>query len=842
MKSLARKFLISLGVMTILVTAVASAVSFFAFKHELVQHQLAFMSDYVRERTNKEDRRFSGLILLHRSADEAMRRRMAAMSDSEASRLFDLDFPLQADGTRRTTDAAFDGQGDGHGGVIYGVGGFVSHGADVSIQDKKVLVAAYSVVARFGETVKADYDNFYFFMPRTTRVVMFGPDRKDKLIYYRKTAPANLDVSPQQMVQMTLTAANPARLTRCTDLRAVISEKAKGGALQRMGVSCATPFDIDGVQAGAFGSSIQMSGYLAKAVADTLPGASNIIVNSHGGLIAYPGFSKPGIASPETVKKFEQTLHLSDTVARIKAQHRETGVVDSADGRDIIAYGHLSGPDWWFLISYPHAALAAAAARSAGWILALGAVAAVLQSALVIFLARRSIVLPLRRLAESASWRGRKRRRASAAVADLEQRPDEIGALARALASERGKVEDVLASMEDRVKCRTRELENANREKSRFLANMSHELRTPLNGVVAVSEVLAREQKTKRTRELAELVVSSGRLLERVLTDILDFSKIEAGQMTLDATDFQLEALVSRVAQLHAAVAEQKGLRFRWSVARRARGDYHGDSVRVTQILSNLLSNAVKFTDAGQVRLSVDLDGERLVFRISDTGVGFDKDAGERLFKRFHQADASVTRRFGGTGLGLSISGSLAELMGGDITASSVPGKGSVFTFSVALPRVVIDHTAEAAAVAQEAPLFEGARVLVAEDHPTNQRVARLILEAAGVDITIVENGALALAAIKAGGFDAVLMDMQMPEMDGLTATREIRAWEKEHGHARTPVIMLTANALDEHVRASREAGADRHVSKPLRPDSLLEALSEEIAAARAENLARSAA
>jgi signal transduction histidine kinase/ActR/RegA family two-component response regulator len=474
--------------------------------------------------------------------------------------------------------------------------------------------------------------------------------------------------------------------------------------------------------------------------------------------------------------------------------------------------------------------------------LLVGVVAALAQCALVVLLARRSIVLPLRRLAESASWRGRRRRRASAAVADLEQRRDEIGALARALSSERGKVEDLLASLEDRVKSRTRDLENANREKSRFLANMSHELRTPLNGVVAVSEVLAREQKTKRTRELAELVVSSGRLLEHVLTDILDFSKIEAGQMTLDPTNFDLEALVGRVAKLHAAVAEQKGLAFEWSVARRARGDYHGDTVRVTQILSNLLSNAVKFTDAGKVRLDVDLDADRLAFRISDTGVGFDKEAGERLFKRFHQADASVTRRFGGTGLGLSISGSLAELMSGDISATSEPGKGSVFTFSAPLPRAVVDHTAAAEADTQEAPLFEGARVLVAEDHPTNQRVARLILEAAGVEITIVENGALALAAVKAGAFDAVLMDMQMPEMDGLTATREIRKWEAEHGHARLPVIMLTANALDEHVRASREAGADRHVSKPLRPDSLLEALSDEIAAARAEEAARGAA
>ena len=827
MKSLARKFLISVGAMTILVTALASVAAYLAFRNELVQHQVAFMADYVRERTDKEDRRFSGLTALHQAADAAMRRRMAAMSDAQADRLFDRYFPLQADGTRRSAPQSFDGMTDGEADVSYGLGAYVSHGADVPMLEKKALVAAYTVVGHFGEAARNDYDNFYFFTP-DTRLVMFGPERADKLMFYRKTAPANFDVSHEEMTAITLKANNPGRTIRCTELRALLSDPSNN----RMAVSCSTPFDVNGKQVGAFGSSIQLHGYLAHAVTQTLPGAANLIVNDHGGLIAYPGFSKPGVASDATVAKFEHDLHLRETVAKIRAQRHDTGVIDSPDGRDIVAYGRLAGPNWWFLISYPRAQLAAAAATSASWILIFGALAAVAQSAIVVWLARRHIVKPLQRLAESATLRGRKRRRASAAVADLEVRTDEIGALARALRSEREKVGVLLNTLEDRVKRRTRDLETANREKSRFLANMSHELRTPLNGVVAVSEVLAREQKTKRTRELAELVVSSGRLLERVLTDILDFSKIEAGQMTLDAVDFDLAVLVGRVARLHAAVAEQKGLIFEWRVAAEAAGDYRGDPVRVTQILSNLLSNAVKFTDHGRVLLSVDRAGDDLRFRVTDTGVGFDPATGERLFKRFQQADASVTRRFGGTGLGLSISGSLADLMDGAISARSELGKGSTFELRLPLPRAAT-HPEEAAAPAADASTVEGARVLVAEDHPTNQRVARLILEAAGVEITLVENGALAVDAVRTGGFDAVLMDMQMPVMDGLTATREIRRWEAEHAKARLPVIMLTANALDEHVHASREAGADRHVSKPLRPDSLLLALSQEIAAAR---------
>ncbi|HEY3812735.1 MAG TPA: ATP-binding protein [Caulobacteraceae bacterium] len=829
MKSLSRKFLISVGLMTILVTALASIAAYLAFRHELVQHQVAFMRDYVRERTDKEDRRFSGLISLHRAADTAMRRRMAAMSDAQADRLFDRYFPLQPDGTRRSAPQSFDGMTDAEADVTYGLGAYVSHGANVPMLQKKALVAAYAVVGHFGEAARQDYDNFYFFTP-DTRLVMFGPERADKLMFYRKTAAATFDVSHEEMTLITLKKNNPARAIRCTELRALLSDASNN----RMAVSCSTPFDVNGAQVGAFGSSIQLSGYLAQAVTQTLPGAKNLVVNDRGGLIAYPGFSKPGVASQETVAKFEHDLRLRDTVALIRAQRRDTGVIDSPDGKDIVAYGRLAGPNWWIMIDYPRARLAADAAKSASWILLFGALAGVAQSALVVWLARSHIVTPLQRLAQSASLRGRKRRRASAAVADLEVRADEIGALARALRSEREKVGVLLNTLEDRVKRRTRDLETANREKSRFLANMSHELRTPLNGVVAVSDVLAREQKTKRTRELAELVVSSGRLLERVLTDILDFSKIEAGQMTLEAVDFDLRALVGRVAKLHAAVAEQKGLAFDCRVAPEAEGDYLGDPVRVTQILSNLLSNAVKFTDKGRVDLIVDRADGGLRFRVVDTGVGFDPATGARLFKRFQQADASVTRRFGGTGLGLSISASLAELMQGTICAESEAGKGSTFELRLPLPRSEIHHE-EADAPDTDESALTGAKVLVAEDHPTNQRVARLILEASGIEIAMVENGELALEAVKTGGFDAVLMDMQMPVMDGLTATREIRRWEAEHAKARLPIIMLTANALDEHVHASREAGADRHVSKPLRPDTLLAALSQEILAAREE-------
>jgi signal transduction histidine kinase/CheY-like chemotaxis protein len=824
MKSLARKFLLGVGAMSIGVTAVASAAAFAAFQHELVEQQVASMGDYVRERSELEGRRFTDLSRLHASADRALRARMASLSDAEAERLFDHWFPLQPDGTRRSAADSFDGRRDSGADLSFGMGAFVADGAHVDLTEKKALVAAYSVISHFGEAVHGSYDNFFFFTP-TDRMVVFGPDRADRLEFYRHKAPATFSFRATEMAGNTRPANNPARAMRCTKLENLMSDP-RG---ERVGTGCTTPFDIGGRHVGAFGNSIQVSDYLMRAVHQTLPGASNVILSDKGELIAYPGFSKPGVASAETSARLKRALKLDDVLARVHAERRSSGVVTV--GGDIVAYGRLAGPDWWFLISYPRTALMWSAARSAAWILVIGAVAAVLQSLLVVYLARRAIVKPLQRLAQSTGWKGRRRVRVP--IADIEARPDEIGALARALRSEREKVGAVLESLEERVRRRTAELESANREKSRFLANMSHELRTPLNGVVAVSEVLAKAQKTRKNRELAELVASSGRLLEQVLTDILDFSKIEAGQMSVDPTDFDLETVVGRVAELHRAVAEAKGLEFAWRVARPARGAWRGDPVRLTQILSNLLSNAVKFTSEGRVVLTADLVDGALRFRVTDTGVGFDESVRARLFKRFQQADASVTRRFGGTGLGLSISGSLAELMGGRIEAMSEPGKGSTFELTLPLPRAETAPAAPEAAF-EASVLPEGLRILLAEDHPTNQKVARLILEAAGADLTVVENGREAVEAVAAGAFDLVLMDMQMPEMDGLTATRRIRDLELTQGRRRLPIVMLTANALDEHVQASLQAGADRHVSKPLRPDELLGAIAEVLDAAAA--------
>ncbi len=374
--------------------------------------------------------------------------------------------------------------------------------------------------------------------------------------------------------------------------------------------------------------------------------------------------------------------------------------------------------------------------------------------------------------------------------------------------------------------------EAANRAKSEFLANMSHEIRTPLNGVMGIAGALARTRLEPAQREMVELIENSAAVLESLLGDVLDTARIEAGRLELSNEAFDLAASLRVVAALFAPKAAEKGLAFEVVIAPTAEAMVSGDPVRLRQIVSNLVSNAVKFTDTGKVSVLVEavrsIETVSLRLTVRDTGIGFDAEVGAKLFKRFEQADGSITRRFGGSGLGLAISRSIAEAMGGTLQAVSQPGQGAAFTLSLDLARARGEGPTPrrtAAAIAEPEGSLSGASVLLAEDHPTNRKVVALILEAVGVDLTIVEDGRAAVEAAQASDFDLILMDMQMPVMDGLTAIRLIRERERATGARRTPILALTANAMPEHAGASSHAGADGHLSKPIPAARLIEAV-----------------
>jgi len=393
--------------------------------------------------------------------------------------------------------------------------------------------------------------------------------------------------------------------------------------------------------------------------------------------------------------------------------------------------------------------------------------------------------------------------------------------------------------------------EGANRAKSFFIANMSHEIRTPLNGVIGMINLAMESASEKDRKECLSTACNSAEYLLAVINEILDFSKIEAGKLVIEFADLDLHKLVSEALSMFKLQADRKGIELALKIDPSVPSLVRGDSVRVRQIIINLLGNALKFTQAGSVTLSAEASPEDpllITFGVQDTGIGIPPDKQELIFEAFSQADASTTRRFGGTGLGLTICTRLVTAMSGKIWVESEPGHGSTFYFTLPFLAAQKDaiplpqsprNTATIAPEIPAAPLSSTRQettperaldILLVEDNPVNQIVGRRLLEKAGHTVTLASNGREAVDRSQGHLFDCVLMDLQMPEMDGLEATALIRDRDRRQD-MHTTIIALTAHALPEHEESCRAAGMDGYLTKPINKEKLLEQLNRLVTA-----------
>ena len=385
-----------------------------------------------------------------------------------------------------------------------------------------------------------------------------------------------------------------------------------------------------------------------------------------------------------------------------------------------------------------------------------------------------------------------------------------------------------MKELEARLMTASKDAARANMAKTDFLANMSHEIRTPLNGILGMAGLLVRTGLNEEQARYARNITSSGRALLEIINDILDISKLEAGRIELEDEHFNLSTTLDNVTSLLEPLARDKHIGFHCD--NQAHGDIwlRGDSGRLRQILFNLSGNAIKFTEEGRVTLSAACrpgpDGTRILYcEVRDTGVGIPESEQGTLFERFTQVDTSSSRKYQGTGLGLAICKQLVELMGGSIDFESTPGKGSRFWFEIPFQiGEIVDSTANGIRVDREA--MKSLRVLAAEDNPVNQLLIEKLMTAEGHSIDIVSNGEEAVAAVRSMPYDLILMDVQMPVMDGPTAARTIRSMDGDMAHV--PIIAFTANAMKGQREEYLEAGMDDYVSKPVDPNALFAAIS----------------
>jgi signal transduction histidine kinase len=652
---------------TTLFTVLGSTAAFIVFREASLRGSLETTLAYLQERRKVEERVYERIKDAHVAATQMFRWRLEFTDSQAGAAAFDEMFPRRLDGTRRSAGLLFDGGYAADGEWVSGVGAFMADAGRLTPQEKTELYVAYTVLRDLGPTLLPRLDNIYFFTPHD-RMVIYAPEREDRLLYYRDRAPATFGFQHEEFAQLSTLEANPSGATRCTGLRRLLSDPT--GEQRTSG--CMTPVNVNERRVGVWGSSLTLAEGLRVSIEDAFPGAANAILDRQGELIAHADLL--GANVPEAARAVAQNLELARVHEYVRNADAESGIVPFPVAGNYVVFARIAGPDWLFLSLIPEDAASWRASGNAAIVLILGAAAAIAQVLLLAFLIYRWVVAPARRLTEAA------KANAELSIGGMASREDEIGELARALA-ERDKRDN--QRIRDLAET-TKRAEAANVAKSQFLTTMSHELRTPLNAIIGYSEILREDaEEDARHNDVSDhdRILGESRRLLKLVNEILDLSRIEAGKMRVDFDIADPVSVVREAIELARPQADANGNTI--ILENEPSLSVCTDSLRLGQCLVNLLSNAAKFTKNGRILVRILGDAQRLRFEVEDNGIGIEAGMLEFLFEPFVQADSSASRHYEGAGLGLAITRRIARLLGGDVAATSVVGAGSVFVLEI---------------------------------------------------------------------------------------------------------------------------------------------------------------